>query len=715
MTGRGPHQPAQPDGLARLLAPASVALVGASDRPGSLGQVLWRNLSGFAGEVVPVSATSATVDGRQAVRTLREAPGPIDLAVVAVPASAVPGVAADAAAAGVAGMVVLAGGFAETGPAGQGLEADLLAAARAGGVRVIGPNCFGIQNCDLGLNASMAVGLPAGGGGISLVTQSGAYGMAIHTLGIEEQARFAKVVSIGNAPDVGPDELVAHLAEDPATLVCCVFLEGTRGGRAFLDAARAAAARKPVVVAKSGRSAAGARAARSHTAALAGRAELWDAALEAVGVTVARSGLEMLDVARALATQPPPTRPRAAIVTNSGGTGVELTDLLAAEGVEVPALSDGLQKRLRDRLPAHGSPANPVDITPVWRRFAELYPAVVDELARCGEVDVVVPVLLQRAAADEAVISGLRDTVGRLREDGVRTMVAVCWVAPRTERAGAELLQRAGIPCFEWPERTARAVGRAAWQARAGHPEPPPSVVSPRGPELPAGGPVPPMLAASVLEAHGVPLAPTVQARKPDEAAAAADRLGYPAVVKLADPEVLHRTEAGGVRVGLADRAAVRDAAADLLERSADGVLVQPQLEGVEVVVGAFRDAQLGPMVMVGLGGVLVEVIDDVAFAPAPLGVREGRQLLERLRGLPLLRGARGAESADLDAVARVVAATGEVIAARPEVTEIDLNPVLAGPSEAVAVDWVLMADGFRPGGTGSRERVRPATTSNGD
>lgn len=687
--------------------------MGASDRPGSLGHLLWNNLTSFRGEVVPVSPTRATVAGRSTVPSLRDVPGPIDLAVVAVPAAQAPVVAGDAAAAGVAGLLVLSGGFAETGGDGARLEADLLAAARAGGVRVIGPNCFGIQHCDLGLNASMATGLPAGGEGISLVTQSGAYGMAVHTVGMDDQARFASVVSIGNAADVSAAEVVAHLGEDRATRVICVLLEGATDGRAFVDAAGAAAAHIPVVVAKTGRSAAGARAARSHTAALAGRAELWDAALHAVGVTVARSGLEMLDAARALATQVPPGRARAAIVTNSGGTGVELADLLDAEGIAVPALSPTLQGRLGARLPAHGSATNPVDLTPSWQRFAELYPAVVDELARSGEVDVVVLVLLQRAAADQATVEALRDACVRLRAAGVDTMVAVCWVAGRRERAGADTLQRAGIPCFDWPERTARAVGHAVRRGRAASWQRPPSP-EPRGPALPETGRVDPLLAVAVLRASGVPVAPTKRAASVDDAVAAAAALGYPVVVKVGDAAVAHRTDIGGVRTGLADATAVRAAAGDLLSLTAWGLLVQPHLDGAEVAVGAVRDAQLGPMVMVGLGGVHVEVLGDVVFAPAPLTVGQARRLLEGLRGLPVLTGARGAPRADLDALADVVRGTGDLIASRSGIAEIDLNPVLATPAGAVAVDWKLVVGDIHPDRTGPLGSVRPPTTSNG-
>jgi acyl-CoA synthetase (NDP forming) len=697
-------------GLRALLDPGSVALVGASDRPGSLGALLWHNLQTFRGDVVAVTPRGV-IAGHPAVPSLRELRAPVDLAVVATPARTVADVARDAAAGGARALVVLSGGFAETGPDGARLQREVVEASRRGGVRLLGPNSFGVQNCDTLLNASMAGGLPAGGGGVSLITQSGAYGMAIHTTGMEERTRFAKVVSIGNAADVTAAEAVAHLAEDPLTLVCCVFLEGVTDGRAFLEAVQAAAARKPVVVAKTGCSAAGARAARSHTASLAGRADRWAAALEATGAVVARSGLEMLDVARMLVTQPPPRRRRAAVVTNSGGTGVELADLLSAEGVDVPELSRGLRAELEDLLPPHGSAGNPVDITTAWERFAELYPAVITRLARSGEVDVVVPVLVQRAAADVATVTAIRDAVWRLRDEGAAVAVAVCWVAPRPQRPNTDILQAAGIPCYEWPQRTARAVALAG-QVRPG------DLLAPapdrHGPCLPdADGPVDAMTVAALLRAHGLITAETVHADTVAAAEVAARQLGLPVVVKTADPGVAHRTEAGGVRTGLADIDAVRRAASELLRASSAGVLVQPMLTGVEMIVGAFRDEQLGPMVMVGLGGVLVEVLDDVVLAPAPLSDAGARGLLDRLRGRAVLTGVRGGAGADLGALAAAIRAAGDLVAAHPQIAELELNPVLATPGGAIAVDWKLVTAGFSPAGTAARGAVRPPGTEN--
>jgi acetate---CoA ligase (ADP-forming) len=685
------------DGLSAVFEPRRIALVGASDQPGKMGELFWRNLSSFPGEVVPVTSSAGMVGGRRTYRTLTDVDGEIDLAVVVVPAPAVPAVIRDAATKGVPAAVIITGGFAETGPDGARLQAELLTAARAGGVRVVGPNCFGVQNCDVPLNASMAAGTPEGGGGISLATQSGAYGMAIHALGLDERTRFAKVYAAGNKVDIGDAELLRYLGNDPATRTICFFLESLPDGRAFFEAASDVTVDKPVIVAKTGRSAAGARAAQSHTGAMAGSEQIWRAALDQAGVILARTGLEMMDAARALDSQPPPTGGRIAIITNSGGTGVELADLLTEEGLEVPELSAALQNELRPLLPAFASPRNPVDITPVWNRFAELYPLLVERLARSGEVDAVVPVLLQRSASDERVAAEVRDAVTRLRADGIEVPVYVCWVAPRAARGNADLLQEAGVPCFEWPERTARAIAHAVRygrvQRRARAPRAAPDRPSLRN-SLPVGV-LDPSEGLRLLRDAGIPTIDSVTCAGADLAVEAGRRLGYPVVAKVFHPEILHKTDSGGVRLGLADDEALREAAGELLSLASGAqVVVQHQSAGVEVVVGGIRDPQFGPVVMVGLGGILVEVLGDVAFGLAPIDEEEARRLIASLRGHAVLAGARGREPVDVEALARVVCATSELLATTPEITELDLNPVLAGADGCVAVDWrILVGD----------------------
>jgi acyl-CoA synthetase (NDP forming) len=679
-----------PVGLAAVFEPRRVALVGASDRAGTVGRLLWDNLAGFPGEVLAVSQ-AATVGGRPAYPDLRDVPGQVDLAVVATPAATVPGIIASAAAKGVAAVIVLSAGFAETGAAGAKLQAEAVAAARAGGVRLVGPNCFGVQNADLPLNASISAGAPRGGGGVSIVTQSGSYGMAVQALGQDEALRVAKVFAAGNKADITDAELLGYLRQDPATSVICLLLESITDARGFFAQACLTTPVKPVIALVSGRTGAGQRAAQSHTAALATDDAVRDAALRQAGVARVRTGLQALDAARALSGQPMPRGPRVAVVTNSGGTGVELADLLADEGLEVPELSEPLQAELRALLPGYASARNPVDMTPAWRLFTTMYPAAIDLLARSGEIDVVVPVLLQRSASQEVAVA-VRDAVARLRDDGVPVPVYVCWVAPRAADAHASVLQEAGVPCFPWPERTARATGvavRCGIRATAGELVLP-SASCDLSLVLPAErGMLGPEAARDLLAAAGVPVIETVWCDTADAAVGAAGRLGYPVVAKVAHPALTHKSDVGGVRLGLRTPEAVRSAAAGLLAL-ADGaaVLVQPQREGIELVIGGVRDPEFGPVVMAGLGGVLVESLRDVQLAVAPVDAALACSLLRSLRGAAVFAGLRGRPATDLGPVAALIVTVGDLMAGYPEIAELDLNPVLVGANAPIAVDW---------------------------
>ena len=558
-------------GLAAVFEPRRIALVGASDRPGSVGRLLWDNLADFPGEVLPVSQ-AATVGGRPAYPDLRHVPGQVDLAVIVTPAATVPDIIRSADHK-VSAVVVLSAGFAETGPDGAKLQAEAVAAARAGGVRLVGPNCFGVQNADLPLNASIAAGTPRGGGGVSIVTQSGSYGMAVHALGQDEGLRVAKVFAAGNKADITDAEVLAYLRQDQETRVICLLLESITDARRFFTEACRTTPVKPVIAVVGGRTGAGQRAAVSHTAALAADEAVRDAALRQAGVVRVRTGLQVLDAARALSGQPMPRGRRVAVVTNSGGTGVELADLLADEGLQVPELSPALQAELRVLLPGYASAVNPVDMTPAWSLFTTVYPAAIELLARSGEIDVVVPVLLQRSASPE-VAAAVRDAVARLRADGITVPVYVCWVAPRSADAHAGMLQEAGIPCFAWPQRTAQAVGaavrcgvRVSEPGEAGAPAEQqagrPSTLARRPPASGRGRPAGRGLlaghgllavetASTLLTDAGIPVIETVRCTCPEEAAAAADRVGYPAVVKVDHPDLTHKSDVGGVRLGLA-------------------------------------------------------------------------------------------------------------------------------------------------------------------
>jgi acyl-CoA synthetase (NDP forming) len=694
-----------------VFAPRRIALVGASERPGSVGRLLWDNLASFPGEVLPVGP-AARVCGQVAYPDLRDVPGPVDLAVIATPAATVPGIVRSAASKGVAAVVVLSAGFAETGDDGAKLQDEAVAAARAGGVRLVGPNCFGVQNADLPLNASIAAGTPRGGGGVTIVTQSGSYGMAVHALGQDEGLRVAKVFAAGNKADITDAELLAYLRQDPDTSVICLLLESITDARGFFTEACLTTSRKPVIAVVGGRTSAGQRAAMSHTAALASDDAVRDAALSQAGVVRVRTGLQVLDAARALSSQPLPRGPRVAVITNSGGTGVELTDLLADQGLVVPELSESLQAGLRAIMPAYASARNPVDMTPAWNLFTTVYPGAIEMLARSGEVDVIVPVLLQRSASAEVAVA-VRDAVQRLRADAVPVPVYVCWVAPRSADEHARLLNMAGVPCFPWPERTAQVAGVAVrcglqlgkdGAPRDGARAPEDLPASQRRPQIhrpPRQSPMPVLPGAAprrwlssqeargVLVAKGIPVIETLRCRSAASAAAAADRVGYPVVVKVDHPDLIHKSDVGGVRLGLGNGSEVAEAAAELLGLAKGAlVLVQHQHRGVELLVGGVRDPEFGAMVVAGLGGVLVEVERDVQLAVAPVKAGQAEAMLRSLRGAAILGGLRGSPPVHLGFVAETIVAIGDLMVAHPEIAELDLNPVLAGPDGCLAVDW---------------------------
>ncbi len=680
-----------PGGLAAVFEPRRVALVGASDRPGSVGRLLWDNLATFPGEVVPVSPASR-VGGQPAYPSLADVPGPVDLAVLATPAATVPGIIRAAAGKHVAAAVVLSAGFAEAGDEGAKLQAEAVAAARSGGVRLVGPNCFGVQNARLPLNASIAAGLPRGGGGVAVVTQSGSYGMAVHALGQDEGLRVAKVLAAGNKADISDAELLRYLREDPDTTVICLLLESITQAREFFTEACLTTPHKPVIAVLGGRTSAGRRAALSHTAALAADDAVRDAALRQAGVVRVRTGLQALDAARALSGQPVPSGRRVAVITNSGGTGVELTDLLADQGLLLPELSQPLQDRLRAIMPGYASARNPVDMTPAWELFGTVYPAAIELLARSGEVDVVIPVLLQRSASAE-VAAAVRDSVWRLRADSVPVPVYVCWVAARSAEQHADLLRAADVPCFAWPGRTAEAVGvavrcaqRMSGHAGAGAGN---GAVTPRDVHPDGTGLLDSEVTRSWLADAGIPVIRTVRCCSADTAAVAADRLGYPAVVKVDHPELTHKSDAGGVRLNLTSAADVAAAAQQMLGLAhGAAVLVQHQHEGIEVVVGGVRDPEFGPMVLAGLGGVLVETLRDVQLAVAPVDETQALAMLRSLRGAAVFAGLRGQPAVDLGALAAVIVAVSELMDDHPEIAELDLNPVLADQTGCVAVDW---------------------------
>jgi len=471
--------------------------------------------------------------------------------------------------------------------------------------------------------------------------------------------------------------------------VISLLLESIRNGAALVEAVRRATPFKPVVILKTGRHAAAQRAAASHTDALAGDYRIAAAALRQAGARLVDDGLALLDVAAALDHAPPPRGRRVAIITNSGGTGVELADLLEAQGLAVPALSAPLQARIACWLPAYGSAANPVDVTTDWPRFADMYGRTLEALAASGEVDAVVPVLLQRSALMPEVSASVIAQTQAARAAGSAATVHVCWVGPQGSEDNRRSLLAAGIPCHHWAERTARTLAACRVPQTFARPAVGALLPRPDAVEIDPDGWLTPQAAFEALLGAGVTFARSRTAATADAAVRAAAELGFPVVLKALRSGLIHKSDAGGVRVGVADETGVRRVAGDFARRLGTGpLLVQEQIAtGVELVVGAVRDEQFGPIVVFGLGGVWVEVLDDVALRLVPFDECEALAMIAEVRAQALLDGARGRTPVDRAALARLLCAVSVWVARAPWLASLDINPVIAAGSRLTAVD----------------------------
>jgi acyl-CoA synthetase (NDP forming) len=689
--------------------PRSVALVGASAQEGKLGYILMRNLlDGYPGALYPVNPREEEIMGRRVYPRVQDIPALIDLAVIALPPETCVQAMRDCAEAGAKVALVLSGGFAEIGAEGLARQQAMLEIARKGGVRLIGPNCFGLYNCNLGLNASMGFGLPPKGGNISLVTQSGAYGMAIFGLARQRHLRFAKILSHGNKADLTDHEILDYFGNDAETGVLCLFLESVSHGRAFFEALCRAAQRKPVVVAKTGRSSAGQRAAASHTAALTGDATAFITAVRQAGAILAESGLEMVDIAEALSRQPLPPGRRVGIITNSGGTGVELADLCERFGLSVPELSPAVQAQIAALLPSYASPRNPVDVTPLWSRFPVMYGGSIEQLYESTDIDIIMPILLQRSALMQQNIEAVRNAVQRCQyERGIAKPTYVCWVVGNEGELTQAMLQEAGIPVYEWPERTARtaaAVAAYAEMRRA-------TVSAQTTPEPPTGAydAATSILAVAhtqgrtfllehevkaMLAAYGARIPRETLCTSAEEALAAAEQLDAPCVLKIVSPDISHKSDAGGVRVGVAP-GEVATAFGEILASvrakhpaaRLRGISVQELVCGQEVIIGGLRDREFGPLIMFGLGGVFVEVLHDVSYRLIPATTGELETMIREVRGYPLLAGVRGQPAVEQQSLLKTLQAAAWLLEAFPQISELDLNPVVATPQAAIVAD----------------------------
>jgi acetate---CoA ligase (ADP-forming) len=680
--------------LRPFFEPRCIAVIGANKEPGRIGSEIFRNIreSGFTGTLVPVHPTAENIGGIRAYPAVTDIPGDVDLAVIVVPAVRVPRVVDDCLAKGVKAIVVISAGFAEAGRDGQALQTELVEKIRAAGVRMIGPNCMGIVNTDpaFRVNATFSPVYPREGR-IAFSTQSGALGLAILDYVKRLNIGISSFASIGNKADVSGNDLIQYWADDPRTDVILLYAESFGNPRKFAEIARRVGRTKPIVAVKAGRSEAGARAASSHTGARATSEVLVETMLREAGVIRTRTLEELFDVAAVLASQPVPAGRRVALVTNAGGPAILAADACEAQGLAVPVLSESTQRALRSFLPPAASVGNPVDMiasaTPVQYRRA------IEVVAADPGVDSVIAIFIPPLVTEpDAVAAAIRGAAAQTSKPVLATFLGTQGLAP----------QLAPVPSFAFPESAAIALAHVTrygeWlrqpvQAPDVLPDdlrtPVRSIVE----RLRAEGKswLSPLECESLLEAAGVPALQSRVARTEDEAVAAARAAGFPAVLKAIGTDILHKTDVGGVRLGLASDDAVRKAFAALSARLGDrleAVLVQPMVSGgVEMVIGGLNDAAFGPMVMCGTGGVLVDVLDDTAFGMCPLGKAGARALVERIKGRLRLRGYRGAPAADEPAFIQLLTRVSQLLHACPEIHEMDLNPVMVLPAGAIVVD----------------------------
>lgn len=685
-------------GLGPFFEGRSVAVIGASGDPAKVGGSVLANLraGGFPGRVVAVNAARPVVQGLPAVPSILDVEGALDLAVVAVPAPAVLPVLEQCVTRGVPGAVVISAGFREAGAEGRAREAELRAWLSEVPLRLIGPNCLGWIRPARRLNLTFAPGMPPAGS-LGFFSHSGALCTAILDWSRDHNLGFSLFASLGNQADVNETDVIAALAGDPDTRVILGYLEGVADGRAFFAALAAAAARKPCVLMKAGRSAEGARAVSSHTGALAGSDRAFDAAVRQAGALRVTTLEELFDVARALAAGRTPPGRRVILVTNGGGLGILATDAAREAGLEVTPLPAPVQARLTAVLPPHAATTNPVDL--VGDATPARYGAALDALA--SESASLVVMLAPQAATDAA---GVARTVLGATRDRAAPVLGVLAGGARV-RPGITALEEGGVPCYTFPERAVRALAHAVTLAGRrrlpASPPPRPCIDAARlaavlGPAR-AAGRIGILEGAPLLEAYGIDAVPARLARSPDEAAAIARALGTPVAIKIVSPDITHKTDVGGVVLGLASPEDVAAAAARMLDQVAhlrpaarlDGVLVQAMAGGdtAELLLGMVRDPQFGPLVVVGFGGIFVEILGDTATRLAPVDPAEARAMLDELRMAPALRGARGRTAVDLDALAGVVTRFSHIALDVPDLAELEINPLLAAAAGARALD----------------------------
>ncbi|WP_291843515.1 bifunctional acetate--CoA ligase family protein/GNAT family N-acetyltransferase [Maricaulis sp.] len=716
--------------LDALLRPQSVALIGASNRPGSIGEVAARNLfrSGFPGLIMPVNPKHRSIAGVLAYPDIASLPETPDLAVICTPPDTVPEIIAELGARGTRAAVIVTAGFGEGGhEAGLARRQAVLDAARPHLMRIVGPNCLGVVAPPAGLNASFCHLMP-GSGGLAFATQSGAIVTSVVDWAAARDIGFSHLVSLGDMIDVDFGDMLDYLGRDPGTNAILLYVEAITSARKFMSAARAAARMKPVIVVKAGRHAEGAAAAASHTGALAGEDAVYDAVFRRAGLLRVYSLEDLFHAASILASRQRPAGDRLAILSNGGGIGVLATDALIDEGGSLAPLDAATRQRLDGVLPPTWSHGNPVDI--IGDADGPRYAAALEALLESDSNDAVLVLncptgVTSSLAAAESVI----DTVTRAAPD---KPVLTSWVGEKTACAARTRFAASRLTDFATPEEAVKAFMFLVEDQRAREAlmETPPAQPGDIRPDRDGAAAILSTAiregrewlsepeAKSVMDAYGIPVSPTAVARTPADAAARAEEFATPVALKILSREITHKSDVGGVALNLTGADAVAAAAQTMLDRVArhrpgariDGFTVQPMIErpgAHELILGFKEDAQFGPVVLFGQGGVSVEVVADRAIGLPPLNMKLARELIGRTRVARLLRGYRDRPAADLDSIAISLIRIAQLAADHPQIVELDINPLLADAAGVIALDArIRVAD--RAGSGLDRLAIRP-------
>jgi acetyltransferase len=700
--------------LDTFFSPNNVALIGATETHGSVGRTLMWNLisNPFGGAVFPVNPKRASVLGVKAYPDIASLPEPVDLAVIVTPAPTVPGIIKECASAGVKSAIIISAGFKETGPQGVELERQVLEYARPARMRIIGPNCLGVMSPVSGLNATFAAAM-ARKGKVGFISQSGALCTAVLDWSLTENVGFSHFVSIGSMLDVGWGDLIYYLGDDPNTESIVIYMETIGDARSFLSAARAVANNKPIIVIKPGRTEGAARAAASHTGSLTGSDEVLDVAFRRAGVLRVNSIAELFYMADLLAKQPRPAGNRLTILTNAGGPGVLATDALITNGGELAQLSPETMQAFDELLPPAWSHNNPVDI--LGDASPERYAKAIEIAAKDPNSDGMLVILTPQDMTDPTAtaekLAPYSQTLGK--------PLLASWMGGAGVLEGEKILNRANIPTFPYPDTAARMFDYMAnYASILLRLYETPTLAAYSLDRLPDSQTAAEIIqharnsgrtllteyeSKQLLAAYRIPTVETRIAITEDEAAHAAEEIGFPVVLKLHSEIITHKTDVGGVKLNLKDaqsvRAAFREIAQNVREKVGDkdpngaeyflGVTVQPMidLEGYELILGSSIDAQFGPVILFGLGGQLVEVFKDSSLALPPLNTTLARRMMERTRIYRALKGVRGRKPVDLDALERLVVRFSTLISEQPWIKELDINPLLASPERLVALD----------------------------